>query len=105
MSEIGKTMDEKIAFELGVEMGAELKSIGVDMDMAPVLDIFSNPQNKVIADRAFGTNSEIVKKMAFAYADGLKAENIIIRSNAQRSSEVRMEGTFVKYKFRSSSIF
>ena len=77
MSEIGKTMDERIAFELGVKMGAELKSIGVDMDMAPVLDIFSNPQNKVIADRAFGTNGEIVKKMAFAYADGLKTENII----------------------------
>lgn len=77
MSEIGKTMDERIAFELGAKMGAELKSIGVDMDMAPVLDIFSNPQNKVMADRAFGTTSEIVKKMAFAYADGLKTENII----------------------------
>ena len=58
-------------------MGAELKSIGVDMDMAPVLDIFSNPQNRVIADRTFGSNSEIVKKMAFAYAKGLKKENII----------------------------
>lgn len=77
MSEIGKTMDEAVAFELGVKMGAELKAIGVDMNMAPVLDIFSNPQNRVIADRAFGTNSEIVKKMAFAYADGLKKENII----------------------------
>lgn len=77
MGEIGKSMDEKIAFDLGVKMGAELKSIGVDMDMAPVLDIFSNPENRVIADRAFGSSSDIVKKMAFAYADGLKKENII----------------------------
>ena len=77
MSEIGKTMNENLAFELGAKMGAELKSIGVDMNMAPVLDIFSNPQNTVIADRAFGTNSELVKKMAFAYAEGLRKENII----------------------------
>jgi beta-N-acetylhexosaminidase len=47
------------------------------MDMAPVLDIFSNPENKVIADRAFGTDSEIVKKMALAYADGLSSKKII----------------------------
>ena len=77
MSEIGKTMNESIAFELGSKMGTELRTIGVDMDMAPVLDIFSNPQNKVIGDRAFSTNSEIVKKMALSYADGLKKENII----------------------------
>lgn len=77
MSEIGKTMNEELAFNLGVKMGAELRSIGVDMDMAPVLDIFSNPENKVIADRAFGTSSDVVKKMAFAYADGLRKENII----------------------------
>ena len=77
MAEIGKTLDERIAFELGVKMGGELKNIGVDMDMAPVLDVFSNPQNKVIANRAFGTNSDVVKKMALAYADGLSSKKII----------------------------
>lgn len=77
MGEIGKTMDCNLAFELGTKMGAELKSIGVDMDMAPVLDIFSNPENRVIADRAFGSDSDVVKKMSFAYADGLRSENIV----------------------------
>lgn len=77
MAEIGKTDDPDIAFKLGAKMGEELKNIGVDMDMAPILDIFSNPENKVIADRAFGTNAEAVKKMAFAYADGLASKKII----------------------------
>ena len=77
MSEVGKTMDEDLAFKLGLKMGVELKSIGIDMNMAPVLDIFSNPKNKAISDRAFGPNYEIVNKMAFAYADGLKEANII----------------------------
>ena len=77
MAEIGKTDDPDIAFKLGAKMGEELKNIGVDMDAAPVLDIFSNPENKVIADRAFGTDSEIVKKMALAYADGLSSKGIM----------------------------
>lgn len=77
MIEIGNTMDENSIYELGRKIGSELKSIGVDMDMAPVLDIFSNPQNKVIGNRAFGTDSEKVKKMALAFADGLTKENII----------------------------
>ena len=77
MAEIGATLDESVAFKLGEKMGSELKSIGVDMDMAPVLDIFSNPQNRVIADRSFGQNSEIVKKMSLAFADGLSSKKII----------------------------
>lgn len=77
MAEIGATLDESVAFKLGEKIGSELKSIGVDMDMAPVLDIFSNPQNRVIADRAFGQNSEIVKKMSLAFADGLSSKKII----------------------------
>ena len=77
MAEIGKALDESIAFKLGEKMGDELKTIGIDMNMAPVLDIFSNSQNHVIADRSFGGNSEIVKKMALAYADGLLSKKII----------------------------
>jgi len=77
MSEIGKTLDTNIAYELGSKIGKELKSIGVDMNMAPVLDIFSNPDNRVIGNRAFSSDSDIVKKIAIAYAEGLSSEKII----------------------------
>lgn len=77
MYEIGKTLDTDTAFRIGKAMGEELKSIGVDMDMAPVLDIFSNPENEVIAHRAFGSDSETVKKMSLAVADGLTDAGII----------------------------
>ena len=77
MGEIGKTMNEEEVFNLGKKMGEELKNIGVDMDMAPVLDVFSNPENRVIADRAFGTNSDIVKRLAMALSKGLQEEKII----------------------------
>ena len=77
MGEIGITMNEEEVFNLGKKMGEELKNIGVDMDMAPVLDVFSNPENRVIADRAFGTNSDIVKRLAMALSKGLQEEKII----------------------------
>ena len=77
MLEVGKKMNEEEVFALGKKMGMELKGIGVDMDMAPVLDIFSNPENKVISDRSFGTDSEIVKRLSMALAHGLKEEQIM----------------------------
>lgn len=77
MSEIGMTNNTSVAFEIGKKIGKKLKEIGIDMDMAPILDIFSNPQNTVIGNRSFGSNSDIVTKMAFALSDGLKSENII----------------------------
>ena len=77
MAEIGKTLDEGLAFEVGSSIGRELKDIGIDMDMAPVLDIHTNPNNRAIASRAFGKDSELVKKMASAYADGLASEGIM----------------------------
>ena len=77
MGEVGTTMDEEEVFELGSKIGSELKSIGVDMDMAPVLDIFSNPENRVIGDRAFGTNSKIVTRLSRALYKGLDKEGII----------------------------
>jgi len=77
MRDIGNTMNEDVAFNIGRRMGLELRMIGVDMNMAPVLDIFSNSENGVIGDRAFGTDSELVSRMALAYAEGLKKEKII----------------------------
>ena len=77
MGEVGKTMSEEDIFNLAKQVGAELKGIGVDMDMAPVLDVFSNPDNKVIGDRAFASDPVTVSKLAMAFAKGLKDEKIV----------------------------
>lgn len=77
MAEVGKTQNTNIAYQLARKMGKELHDIGIDMDMAPVLDILSNPKNAAIGERAFGTDSTTVKEMALAYAKGLKDEKII----------------------------
>lgn len=42
------------------------------MDFAPVLDINSNPNNKVIGDRAFSSNKNIVEILEVSEINGLK---------------------------------
>src|SRR6266853_6545673 len=40
---IGRTGRVELAEQVGHAMGAELSSIGVDIDFAPVLDVLTNP--------------------------------------------------------------
>ena len=42
----------------GTVLAAECKAFGFNVDFAPSLDIWSNPENTVIGDRAFGTDWE-----------------------------------------------
>lgn len=77
MMEIGKTSDLEYAFSIGKQMGEELHYLGVNMDMAPVLDIFSNPANTVIGDRAFGKDAKSVSQMSGAFSEGLKSAGVI----------------------------
>ena len=74
---VGDTNDEKYAYENGKDIGYTLKQLGINMDHAPVLDIYSNPKNTVIGDRAFGTNEDVVSKMGIATMKGLEDAGII----------------------------
>jgi beta-N-acetylhexosaminidase len=47
------------------------------MDFAPVIDIFSNPKNTVIGDRAFGTEPDIVSSLGVQTMKGLREGGII----------------------------
>lgn len=74
---IGESNDVEYAYKNGKELGNTLKDLGINMNHAPVLDIYSNPNNTVIGDRAFGTNEDIVSKMGIATMNGIADANII----------------------------
>ena len=57
-------------------MAQQLKTLGINLDFAPVVDIYSNKDNKVIANRSFGSNSEEVTTMALALKQGLEDNNV-----------------------------
>lgn len=57
---------------VGAAMGEEIRAAGIHLNLAPVLDVDTNPDNPVIGDRAFGTDVETVVRCAAAYAAGLE---------------------------------
>lgn len=73
---VGKIDSEEFAFEIGNTVGFQIKSLGFNMNFAPVLDIDSNPKNPVIGDRSFGANPEIVSSLGTAVMNGLKTHVI-----------------------------
>lgn len=74
---IGQINDEQTAYENGKEIGDVLKNLGINLDYAPVLDIYSNDRNTVIGDRAFGTEESIVSKMGIATMKGIEESNVV----------------------------
>ena len=53
-----------------------LRSVGVNWNFAPVLDVNVNPLNPVIGDRAFGSDPELVARHGLAYAAGLNDSGV-----------------------------
>lgn len=76
MMAIGNTGELENAFSAGKEIGSYLKHYGFDVDFAPIADVYTNPENKVIGDRAFGTEPELVGQMDCAFLDGLESAGV-----------------------------
>ena len=76
MLEIGKTEDSEKAYETGKTLANDLKSLGFNMDFAPVADVLINKNNTEIGDRSFGSDTEIVSMMVENCVRGLQENGI-----------------------------
>lgn len=76
MRAIGNTGDTSQAYEAGVTIGSYLKKLGFNMDFAPDADVITNPGNKVIGDRSFGTDPQLVGKMVYQAVRGFRDQGI-----------------------------
>lgn len=65
------------AFFTGYYIGLELRALGINMNFAPTVDVYSNPEAHVIGPRAFSDDPKITAELALAYYQGLKAAGII----------------------------
>ena len=55
----------------GRELGAALASMGIDLDLAPVVDLDAGPFSGIIGDRSFSSDPAIASDYALAFAAGL----------------------------------
>ena len=67
----------KQAADVGKAMGVELRSLGFNVNFAPVVDVNSNPANPVIGQRSFGTTPDDVVPAARAFLDAMQAEGVL----------------------------
>ena len=76
MSAVGASGDAQNAYNAGSTIGTYLNNLGFNMDFAPVADVLSNPDNAVVKDRSFGSDSQLVADMVCAEMNGLNEHQI-----------------------------
>ncbi len=69
---LGRAGSEELARQVGASLAAELKACGIGMDLAPVLDVDTNPKNPVIGDRSLSDDPEAVARLGAAFVQGLQ---------------------------------
>jgi beta-N-acetylhexosaminidase len=73
---VGATGDVRLARQVAESEAEELLAMGVNMNLAPVVDVNTNPMNPVIGVRAFGSQPELVSQMGAATIDGLQGNGV-----------------------------
>lgn len=77
MLEIAKYDSPKLTFEVHQLLAKELSVCGINLSYSPCCDILTNTENKVIGDRAFGTDAETVEKHISAAIRGLQTSGML----------------------------
>ncbi len=74
---IGQRNSPKLAFDAGSILGTELKAVGININFAPVVDVYTNPQNSVIQGRAFGSDANLVAQLGSAVIRGIQKAGVM----------------------------
>ena len=76
---LGALPENKIdlVYEVGKQIGLDLKSAGIHYNLAPLADINNNPNNPVIGYRSFGSNKDKVAQFALEYLRGMSDVGIL----------------------------
>ncbi|MBI2609256.1 MAG: beta-N-acetylhexosaminidase [Deltaproteobacteria bacterium] len=69
---IGATKDPNLAYEAAFHLGYQMKSIGFNLNLAPVLDINAQANLSVMGNRSFGRTPDEVALMGNAFIKGLQ---------------------------------
>ena len=71
---LGATREEALAHRAAVITGIELRSLGINMDNAPVLDVNVEPRNQADGVRAYGDQTPFVSAFGAAQVSGYQTD-------------------------------
>ncbi len=73
---LGVAGDVDLTRRIARSIGLELAHAGIDLDLAPVADVNSNPANPIIGVRSFGANPATVARQTAAWVEGLQSAGV-----------------------------
>ena len=74
---IGRLGSVDLVYRMAHCTAKELRAVGINMNMAPVLDVLTYPANPIIGDRAFGETPDLVSAMGLAAIAGLQDNHVV----------------------------
>lgn len=74
---LGAIGSEQIAYEVALATGRELQALGINMNLAPDVDVNNNPANPVIGVRSFGEDPQLVARLGTAMVRGFHDAGIV----------------------------
>ncbi len=74
---LGAINDDDVIYQMGRDIGQQMKMLGLHINFAPVVDVNNNPENPVINSRSFGEVRENVARKGLLYMKGMQDEGII----------------------------
>lgn len=77
MMDIASLDSPKLVFEVHQVIAKELSACGINLSYSPCCDILTNPENKVVGDRAYGNDAETVEKFISAAIRGLQTSGLL----------------------------
>lgn len=77
MGILAQANDTVVIHDAADTIGDYLSDLGFNVDFAPDADVLTNAENRVIGDRSFGTDPDMVADMAWAYREGLHDNGIL----------------------------
>jgi beta-N-acetylhexosaminidase len=76
---LGATHDPRLAAGEGAVVGRELRALGINMNLGPVLDVDTSPPSPIIGayQRALGADPGLVAQLGTAFVDALQRERVV----------------------------
>lgn len=73
---LARTRTPKQIRRLGARLGRQMAAVGMDWNLAPVLDVANPDKNTAIGDRSYSGDPAVVAAAAQAFAKGLRSEGV-----------------------------
>ena len=73
---LGAVDDVGLTERVAAAIGGDLRAVGVNVNLAPVADANTNPQNPIVGVRSFGSDPELVARHVGAFVRGLQGVGV-----------------------------